>query len=333
MARGRNEESGIYREFLDAVDRARSDFLLLANRRLNQLATGGVVRVPKFDKTGSPIRKHHKDCDGQSGCGCELEFVEKVLLPNPNVLMWQVDRIDPNPNGEPQLPGLPEAPELNSAEQIAEAAKYFEMYKEGVQILIDLGCPPKQLLESSKDIDTTATHPKPEPEPEAAPQPAPEPTPPKSSPFRKHSNPAHIGASPLAPPVSRYARRALGAAGDGDRTPASATYIAPQTRKNRRESYRATVKVASKRPNNLIDTQGFRRAADRQFAVRLDHPKLNVQKATHRLSPKPDGNAVHRGLIGCCDARIVGPTRARRSERNGRAWPPSGPSPRQEGQI
>jgi hypothetical protein len=159
MARGRNEESGIFREFLDDVDRARSDFLLLANRRLNQLATGGVMRVPKFDKTGSPIRKHHKDCDATPGCGCELEFVEKVLMPNPNVLMWQVDRIDPNPNGSPQLPGLPEAAELTSAEAIAEAAKYFDLYREGVQILIDLGCPPRQLLESSKDIETTATKP------------------------------------------------------------------------------------------------------------------------------------------------------------------------------
>jgi hypothetical protein len=95
MARGRQEESGIYRDFLDAVERARSDFLLLANRQLNRLATGGLVRMPAYDKSGSPIRKHREGCDAEPGCGCELVFVEKVLMPNPNVLMWQVDRLDP----------------------------------------------------------------------------------------------------------------------------------------------------------------------------------------------------------------------------------------------
>jgi hypothetical protein len=39
MARGRQKESGPYREFLDTVERARSDFLLFANRQLNRLAT------------------------------------------------------------------------------------------------------------------------------------------------------------------------------------------------------------------------------------------------------------------------------------------------------
>ena len=219
MARGRNEEPASDREFLDAVDRARSDFLLLANRRLNQLATGGVVRVPKFDRTGSPIRKHHKDCDGQSGCGCELEFVEKVLLPNPNVLMWQVDRIDPNPNGEPQLPGLPEAPELNSAEQIAEAAKYFEMYKEGVQILIDLGV----RRSNCSKVQRTSTRRRRIPNPSPSPRPHRNPRPsllrPKSSPFRKNSNPATS-----APARSRHPSAATHAA----RSVPRATVTAPR---------------------------------------------------------------------------------------------------------
>jgi hypothetical protein len=62
MARGRQEESGPYREFLDAVERARSDFLLFANRNLNRLATGGLIRMPSFDKSGSPIRNHKPEC-------------------------------------------------------------------------------------------------------------------------------------------------------------------------------------------------------------------------------------------------------------------------------
>ena len=93
MARGRQEESGPYREFLDAVERARSDFLLFANRNLNRLATGGLIRMPSFDKAGNPIRDHKPTCGAAPGypCGCDLVYVEKVVMPNPNVLMWQVD--------------------------------------------------------------------------------------------------------------------------------------------------------------------------------------------------------------------------------------------------
>ena len=60
MSRGRNEESGPYREFLDDLERARSDFLLLDNQRLNKMAIGGLIRMPAFDKSGSPIRNHRE---------------------------------------------------------------------------------------------------------------------------------------------------------------------------------------------------------------------------------------------------------------------------------
>src|SRR5437870_4669620 len=52
MSRGRSETEGPYREFLDAVERARADYLLFANRHLNRLATGGLVRLPAFTKDG-----------------------------------------------------------------------------------------------------------------------------------------------------------------------------------------------------------------------------------------------------------------------------------------
>jgi hypothetical protein len=100
MSRGRNEESGPYREFLDDVERARSDFLLLANRRLNQMATGGLIRLPAFDKSGSPIPNHREGCGAEPGCGSELKILEKVMMPDSRILMWQVDRIDPLPNGD-----------------------------------------------------------------------------------------------------------------------------------------------------------------------------------------------------------------------------------------
>ena len=140
MARGRQEESGPYREFLDAVERARSDFLLFANRQLNRLATGGLIRMPSFDKAGNPIRDHKPTCGAAPGypCDCDLVYVEKVLMPNPNVLMWQVDRIDPEPNGDP-APDVPEPPELSDEAQVAQGLAYYALTKEAVQILVDLG--------------------------------------------------------------------------------------------------------------------------------------------------------------------------------------------------
>ena len=123
MSRGRNEESGIYREFLDAVERARSDFLLFANRNLNRLATGGLIRMPSFDKSGSPIRNHKPTCGAAPGypCDCELVYIEKVTMPNPNVLMWQVDRLDPAPNGD-ATSDVPEAIELSEEDRRAKLA-------------------------------------------------------------------------------------------------------------------------------------------------------------------------------------------------------------------
>jgi hypothetical protein len=159
MSRGRNEESGPYREFLDDVERARSDFLLLANQQLNKMAIGGLIRMPAFDKSGSPIRNHREGCDMEPGCGCELVFVEKVVMPDSRILMWQVDRIDPLPNGDAAGGDVPMAPELTSAEQIAEASKYFDLFRQGIQVLIDLGCPPAELLtpRAQTAIETTSS--------------------------------------------------------------------------------------------------------------------------------------------------------------------------------
>jgi len=139
--RPRARPDEIFREFADGVSKARSEFLLLASRRLNQLAVGGLITLPAYDKTGSPIRKHEKDCAAIGPCQCELVMVEKVLLPNPNVLMWQVDRVDPQPREpEPEAPHS-SAAELSTAEQIAEASKYFDLFRAGIQTLLDLGVP------------------------------------------------------------------------------------------------------------------------------------------------------------------------------------------------
>ena len=112
----------LFRDFADGVARAKAEFLLLASRRLNQLAVGGLITLPAYDKTGSPIRRHEPDCAGIDPCQCELVMVEKVLLPNPNVLMWTMDRVDPQPREpEPEVP-VSTAPELSDAEAVAKPA-------------------------------------------------------------------------------------------------------------------------------------------------------------------------------------------------------------------
>jgi hypothetical protein len=156
LRKGRLETADpIYREFATAVGKAHAEFLAVVAKRQAQLAIGGTIELPKFDKQNQIVR----DKDG------EIVWEERFFPPNPQALMHILDRIDPEPNGPAQLPGVPETSELNDAEAIAEAAKYFDLYREGVQILIDLGCPPRQLLESWKDIETTATKPPAEPEP------------------------------------------------------------------------------------------------------------------------------------------------------------------------
>ena len=95
----------------------------------------------------------------EPGCGCELVFVEKVVMPDSRILMWQIDRIDPLPNGDAAGGDVPMAPELTSAEQIAEASKYFDLFRQGIQVLIDLGCPPAELLtpRAQTAIETTSS--------------------------------------------------------------------------------------------------------------------------------------------------------------------------------
>jgi hypothetical protein len=141
MAKGRLEEEGPYRDFVNAVEKAKAEFLLLASKQLNRLALGGRVEMPAWDKNGNPVRDHREDCAAIPGilCGCPLVLVEKVLLPESRILMWQCDRIDPEPNGEP--PGPPEPPERSQEAQDVEMLAYYALTKEALQILVDLGCP------------------------------------------------------------------------------------------------------------------------------------------------------------------------------------------------
>jgi hypothetical protein len=157
LRRGAREESGIYREFLDACETARAEFLVLASRRLSQLAVGGVVQLPAYDKkTGAPLRNHREDCPAipSANCGCELIVTERVLLPNAQALMFQLDRSDPQPNLETPQPDVPVPPELTDAEAIAEAGRYYDLFAEAFRLMNELGM---LMLAAWKTIEASST--------------------------------------------------------------------------------------------------------------------------------------------------------------------------------
>jgi hypothetical protein len=148
LRKGRLEKAEpIFKEFADAVEKARSEFLALAAKRLAQLAIGGTLDLPAYDKQNRLIRDAND----------EIIFEPRYFPPNPNALMHILDRIDPMPNLEPQQPGIPMAPELTDAEQLAEAAKHYDFFSEVVRTMVELGHPVERLLgQSAQPIETTA---------------------------------------------------------------------------------------------------------------------------------------------------------------------------------
>lgn len=140
MQRGRSEEEGVYHDFVDAVEKAKAEFLLLASKQLNRLALGGRVEMPCWDKAGNPIRDHREDCAAVPGvpCGCPLVLCEKVLLPESRILMWQMDRCDPAPNGDP-APEAFGAPALSEEAVMSRALANYALTKQALQIFVDLG--------------------------------------------------------------------------------------------------------------------------------------------------------------------------------------------------
>ena len=119
-------------------DRAREGRLRRDRRaRLNQLAIGGVMMLPAFDRDNNPIRDAH----GQ------LIVTEKIVMPNPQALMFILDRVDPQPR-EPEQPGLPEEPERSEEMQMSETLARYRLVKEAVGILVELGVPREQIPEA-----------------------------------------------------------------------------------------------------------------------------------------------------------------------------------------
>ena len=153
LAKGREENAEEpYKSFADDVERTRAEFLAVAARRMGQLAIGGTLTLPKYDKTNQLVR----DADG------EIEWEERYFPPNVNALAHVLDRIDPEPNLQPQQPELLGAPEQRDAEALAEAAQLFDLFSQSFKVMVELGMePPAEWKKFA--IATSATKVEPEP--------------------------------------------------------------------------------------------------------------------------------------------------------------------------
>lgn len=147
LQKGREESAEpIYKEFADAVEKARAEFLAVAARRMGQMAIGGVLTLPKYDKLNQLVR----DENG------EIEFEERYFPPNVNALAHVLDRIDPEPNLQPPGPEVPELPKPTEEERRRQAIADYELVRQALTILEELGQPLAVSLAGS-DIETTAT--------------------------------------------------------------------------------------------------------------------------------------------------------------------------------
>lgn len=129
LQRGRSEPQGPFHDLAEAIARAKADFVVTAARRLNQLAVGGVIQLPAFDRDNNPIRD-------KSGA---LVVTEKAMLPNANALMYILDRVDPQPR-EPEDGSAQFEPRERSQEvEMAEIFGRYSLTKEALSIMASLG--------------------------------------------------------------------------------------------------------------------------------------------------------------------------------------------------
>ena len=130
LRKGRREDAEpIYKEFADSVEKARAEFLALAAKRLAQLAIGGTIDLPAYDKQNRLIRDAND----------EIIFEPRYFPPNPNALMHILDRIDPEPNLAPPTPEVFGAPALSEEAQMSRALANYALTKQALQIFVDLG--------------------------------------------------------------------------------------------------------------------------------------------------------------------------------------------------
>lgn len=145
IRRGRAEDADeIFRDFTAAVDKARSEFLLTAAGRLKQLALGGLIELPCYDRANNLVR----DKDGN------MIFSEKFFPPDVRALTFILDRCDPQ--SRENEADAPEGPALISDEdRRAQARAHYELTREALLILESLGQPLRvSLMDDS--IETSA---------------------------------------------------------------------------------------------------------------------------------------------------------------------------------
>lgn len=162
LRKGREENAQEpFKSFADRVEKTRAEFLAVAAQRMGQLAIGGVLNLPKYDKLNQLVR----DAEG------EIEFEERYFPPNVNALAHVLDRIDPMPNLEPEQPGIAAPAELDPERVRAETLFYYGLAKQSVGILVDLGVDRKTIemaaiidrFETQITVETSSTKVEPEP--------------------------------------------------------------------------------------------------------------------------------------------------------------------------
>jgi len=133
---GRPRSSRPYREFLEAFTRARGNYRLLRATRHHEIAIGGIEKKPSTVEGTSLIKRD------ESG---EVVWKEHWREANVRALEWEMERDEPETYGRRSEISPPtnisvEVPK-SKAEQLAESAMYFDLFRGGIQVLLDLGVP------------------------------------------------------------------------------------------------------------------------------------------------------------------------------------------------
>jgi len=148
---GRQRNSGPYREFWEAFTRARGDYRLLRATRHHEIAIGGIEKKPVTVEGKSLIKR---DENG------EVVWEEHWREPNVRALEWEMERDEPETygrrsDGAPQTDVAIESP-MSKAEMRVKAAQRLDLFRGGIQVLLDLGVPFPQMVAGARRSDGNA---------------------------------------------------------------------------------------------------------------------------------------------------------------------------------
>jgi hypothetical protein len=140
MGRCQNAQSGPLWRFRQEVERARADRVALLASRHHQMAIGGVIEVPTYDRFGNLV------CD-QSG---KPVTARKLVMPNLKAIWREMALHDPETYGPQKKATVPELPV--PSQQHAKPRDLQEMFISMVRRLKALGIdfePAKPALETT----------------------------------------------------------------------------------------------------------------------------------------------------------------------------------------